>query len=371
MGATDPNVGKLVFGLFALAVVLLAANAWGLRSRLPIIGSPHKLQAATGWAVLLLAAFAGIVATTPTTTRPASTESVPPTGTPRPVDTARPVIAVAQPTATTAPATARPGVPIATPVPVPLTPQPIAAPPSRPEAPSAPELPVAYPPRPALGLSSARVTRVIDGDTVEVTVGVQRTSLRAIGIDTPELDPRTLVQCFGREASARTKELLEGQTVSLEADSSQSDRDQYGRTLRYVWLADGRLFNLEMIREGFAHEYTFEVPYKYQEAFKRAQAEAREQNRGLWSPDTCGGDTAKPADQAAPPLPQGTAGGRTRPVGRDCPATHSIKGNQGSRSTTEWIYHVPGGGSYAVTVPEECFAAERDALAAGYRRARN
>jgi hypothetical protein len=54
-----------------------------------------------------------------------------------------------------------------------------------------------------------------------------------------------------------------------------------------------------------------------------------------------------------------------------CPPSHPIKGNQGSRSTTEWIYHVPGGGSYKMTDPEECFASEADAQVAGYRRARN
>jgi hypothetical protein len=56
------------------------------------------------------------------------------------------------------------------------------------------------------------------------------------------------------------------------------------------------------------------------------------------------------------------------PQGADCPPSHPIKGNQGSRSTTEWIYHLPGGASYRVTVPEECFASEAEARAAGYRR---
>jgi hypothetical protein len=70
------------------------------------------------------------------------------------------------------------------------------------------------------------------------------------------------------------------------------------------------------------------------------------------------------------PTPAATSRG-VPPGGRNCPPTHPIKGNQGSRSTSEWIYHVPGGGSYAVTAPEECFATEADAQAAGYRRARN
>lgn len=73
------------------------------------------------------------------------------------------------------------------------------------------------------------------------------------------------------------------------------------------------------------------------------------------------------------PPPSAKPGGRGVPALNrvTCPPTHPIKGNQGSRSTTEWIYHVPGGGSYAQTAPEECFAAEADAQAAGYRRARN
>jgi hypothetical protein len=70
--------------------------------------------------------------------------------------------------------------------------------------------------------------------------------------------------------------------------------------------------------------------------------------------------SAKPAGRGVPAAGRGA-----------CPATHPIKGNRGSRSTTEWIYHVPGGGSYAQTDPEECFAGEADAQAAGYRRARN
>lgn len=300
-------------------------------------------------------------------------------------------IAAARPTATSALPTATTALPTTTSVPPTATA--VAAAPTV-EADRAPvaELtpaPAAYPQRPAQGLTSAGVTRVVDGDTVEVLAGAQRHTIRLIGIDTPDAtDPRTPVQCFGPEASDRAKELLEEQTVWLETDSSQSDRDQYGRSLRYVWLADGRLFNLEMVRGGYAHEYTFQVPYRYQESFKRAQAEAREQNQGLWSSATCGGVTAKPADPPVPPqaqtvakpaaptptsqvAPKPTTGGRGAPVGANCPASQPIKGNQGSRSTTEWIYHLPGGGSYAQTVPEECFATEAQAQTAGYRRARN
>ena len=149
-------------------------------------------------------------------------------------------------------------------------------------------------------LPSARVVRVVDGDTADVELAGQTVRLRLIGMDTPEtVDPRTAIQCFGREASARAKEMLEGQTVRLETDPSQDERDNFGRLLRYVWLSDGGLFNLAMITDGFAHEYTFRTPHKYQGQFRAAQAEAREQGRGLWSPQTCGGNTEQPADRVA------------------------------------------------------------------------
>jgi micrococcal nuclease len=109
-----------------------------------------------------------------------------------------------------------------------------------------------------------------------------------IGMDTPEsVDPRKPVQCFGLEASAQAKAILGGQSVYLEIDPSQDTVDKYGRTLAYVWTTSGRLFNLDMITDGYAHEYTYYVPYRYQQEFKAAQSDARTQERGLWSPNAC------------------------------------------------------------------------------------
>ena len=109
-----------------------------------------------------------------------------------------------------------------------------------------------------------------------------------IGLDTPEtVDPRKPVQCFGREASAQAKTLLGGQQVYLETDPSQDTIDKYGRTLAYVWTASGRLFNLDMIADGYAHEYTYDLPYRYQAEFKAAENDARARERGLWSPGAC------------------------------------------------------------------------------------
>jgi micrococcal nuclease len=147
-------------------------------------------------------------------------------------------------------------------------------------------------------LPSAAVARVVDGDTVDVTLEGQTVRVRLIGIDTPEtVDPRKPVECFGREASAKAHEFLDGQTVFLEDDPSQDSVDRYGRALRYVWLSDGRLFNLEMIAQGYAFEYTYNLPYKYQAQFKQAEREAREQGRGLWAPSACNG-AHQPAEEA-------------------------------------------------------------------------
>jgi micrococcal nuclease len=140
-----------------------------------------------------------------------------------------------------------------------------------------------------------KVQRVIDGDTISVSINGKNETLRLIGMDTPEtVDPRKPVQCFGREASAKAKEILTGKMVRLEDDRTQSNRDKYQRLLRYVFLEDGTFFNKLMIEEGYAHEYTYQSnPYKYQAEFMEAEKQARENNRGLWSPDSCDGDTIK------------------------------------------------------------------------------
>jgi len=145
------------------------------------------------------------------------------------------------------------------------------------------------------------VTKVVDGDTVEVEVEGKREVLRLIGINTPEtVDPRKSVECFGKEASAKSKEILEGKKVSLEADPTQGELDKYNRLLRYIFLEDGRNFNKMMIEEGYAYEYTYNIPYKYQTDFKNAQQQARDNKRGLWAENTCNGNltvSSEPATQ--------------------------------------------------------------------------
>lgn len=208
------------------------------------------------------------------------------------------------------------------------------------------------------------VVKVVDGDTIDVDIDGTIERLRLIGIDTPEtVDPRKPVQCFGREASDKTKALLQGTHVRLEADPSQGERDKYGRLLRYVFMEDGTNVNLLLIAEGYAHEYTYDMPYRYQAAFRAAQNTAREKKRGLWGASCVhddGTDTVSLTQldtQAAIP-----ASGCT------------IKGN--ISRTGEKIYHMPGCDSYEKTVISETqgerwFCSEAEARAAGWRKARN
>jgi micrococcal nuclease len=133
-------------------------------------------------------------------------------------------------------------------------------------------------------MTPAQVTSVVDGDTIKVSLGGETVTIRIIGIDTPEtVNPRSPVQCYGREATNNMKLLVDGKTVYLEVDPSQDDRDRYKRLLRFVFMPDGTDVGLSMIADGFAHEYTYDKPYTYQQKYLAAQENARKENRGLWS----------------------------------------------------------------------------------------
>lgn len=134
------------------------------------------------------------------------------------------------------------------------------------------------------------VVRVVDGDTVRIMLDGTETTLRLIGMNTPEtVDPRTTVECFGKEASNKAKELLSSTRITLELDEREGGIDKYGRTLAYLYMDDGVMFNEWMIKNGYAYEYTYDDVYKYQSEFKAAEHYARQHELGLWSSDTCSG----------------------------------------------------------------------------------
>ncbi len=124
-----------------------------------------------------------------------------------------------------------------------------------------------------------RVSRVIDGDTIEVQQH-GTTGIRLIGIDTPEtVHPTEPIGCFGIAASNFTKRMLEGQMVRLEYDVERSDH--YGRTLAYVFV-DGLLFNQTLVARGYAQVTTYPPNEKYVERFLAARQGARASSRGFW-----------------------------------------------------------------------------------------
>lgn len=123
--------------------------------------------------------------------------------------------------------------------------------------------------------SEVKVVRVIDGDTIEIEGGFR---VRYIGIDTPEIYPQT--EYYGAEAWARNRELVEGKTVRLEKDISDTDR--YGRLLRYVY-ADGVFVNGELVRLGYARAISYPPDVKYQELLSQLEEEAKAAGRGLWA----------------------------------------------------------------------------------------
>ena len=216
------------------------------------------------------------------------------------------------------------------------------------------------------------VVKVIDGDTIDVMVNGTKERIRMIGVNTPEtVDPRKPVECFGREASSKTKSLLAGKKVILEKDDSQGDRDKYNRLLRYVVLPDSTNVNLALIEQGYAYEYTYNTPYKYQADFKNAQKLAMNQQKGLW-----GTVCQKIASSASkkPVVTQSKESKQQKTVSISSDSKCTIKGNISSNK--DKIFHAPGCKSYDKTVIDESagekwFCSESEALQAGWRKAGN
>jgi micrococcal nuclease len=130
----------------------------------------------------------------------------------------------------------------------------------------------------------AKVKSVIDGDTIELVDGQK---VRYLLIDTPEtVHPKKKVQCYGREASQKNKELVDGKDIFLEKDISETDR--YGRKLRYVYLSNRDnpseviMVNEYLIEKGYAQVVTYPPDVKYKERFLKVQRMAQDEKKGLW-----------------------------------------------------------------------------------------
>lgn len=141
------------------------------------------------------------------------------------------------------------------------------------------------------GRERVKVERIVDGDTLEVTMKGKKEKVRLIGVDTPETKkPNTPVMFYGKEASAYTKKRLEKETVELEFDVDK--KDPYDRLLVYVWIGE-ELFNRTLVQEGYARIATYPPNVKYVDAFKQDQETARNKKKGLWKDYDKAFDTKK------------------------------------------------------------------------------
>jgi len=176
--------------------------------------------------------------------------------------------------------------------------------------------------------TEAQVVEVVDGDTIKVEIDGEVHTVRYIGIDAPETEhPSEPVEWMGPEATDANRELVEGKTVYLEKDVSETD--QYGRWLRYVFLADGTFVNAKLVEMGYAQAATYPPDVDYQAVLREREQEAREAERGLW------GSTPTP-----PPLPGHVA------VDPDC-SQFNAPGDDSLNKEEEYVCFVNEGSSDA------------------------
>jgi len=152
------------------------------------------------------------------------------------------------------------------------------------------------------------VSHVVDGDTFDVMLNGVEYRIRMIGIDTPEVYGG--VQCYGPEASSATKQLIEGKTVALQKDVSETDK--YGRLLRYVYVG-GTFVNDWLVRQGYAYASTYPPDVAHSQQFAEAQHEAQANGRGLWN-----GCVATPTPVPPTPTPPPVQPTPTPPPSANC-----------------------------------------------------
>lgn len=190
------------------------------------------------------------------------------------------------------------------------------------------------------------VTRIIDGDTIELEDG---TRVRLLGIDTPESG-----QCASEQSTAATSGLVLNKSVELETDIQLKDR--YNRTLAHIFV-DGVHVNEELVKAGWATVLTIPPNVKYVDKLLKAQQGARARSLGIWADDPCpSSNSPNPSNPSASPS-------------SDC----LIKAN--ISSSGEKIYHVQGQRYYEKTKIEESkgerwFCTEEEAVQAGWRKSK-
>ena len=278
------NTAIVVVGLVAIALV-----GCGLIAIYALTAGPPVPPEEPGPAATFTELAATPLPTEEPSDTPDPTDTPEPTGTPTPTPTPTPEptttsLPTEEPTDTAAPTDTLE--PTDTPLPSPTsTPQPTATPEPT--------------PTPTPERVEAQVIEVVDGDTIRVDIGGEVRPLRYIGIDAPEAD-----QWMGPQASQANTDLVGGRTVTLEKDVSETD--QYGRLLRYVYLAEGTFVNAELVRLGYAWAVEYPPDVRYQALLLQMEQEARENDRGIHQePPTPVPPTATAVPPTAPPVGQG------------------------------------------------------------------
>lgn len=130
-----------------------------------------------------------------------------------------------------------------------------------------------------LDLEQVRINFIYDGDTVRTDTGEK---IRLLGVDAPEMNwGEGEPDFYAWEAFEYTKEILLGQLVYLEYDEVKEDK--YGRTLAYLFLADGSFFNKKLLEKGYARLLLIPPNLKYSDVLREAEERARAAGRGIWS----------------------------------------------------------------------------------------
>jgi micrococcal nuclease len=138
---------------------------------------------------------------------------------------------------------------------------------------------------------NATVMRVVDGDTLVARLAGRQVRVRLLGIDTPEsVKPGTPVACFGHEASALTRALVQGRTVRAAYEVEHTD--SYGRELWDVWLPDGRFLQGVIVASGGARSYPYQPNTVHADELHALMSRAHDERRGLWG--TCALNRAYP-----------------------------------------------------------------------------
>lgn len=197
------------------------------------------------------------------------------------------------------------------------------------------------------------VIRIIDARTIVVRLEDRTEIVRYIGVGMPAADAGGGEELAPREATEFNRSLVSDQTVRLELDAEERNRE--GHLLAYVWIGDV-MANAELVGQGYARAVSAAPNVRHEDRLRRLQDEARLLQLGLWR---SGGSSHRPVARESPRLKLVEVS--------TCPATHPVKGNFKTPAGERCVYYMPGNRQYDQTKARRCYATEGDAQQDGCR----